>query len=481
MEFIKKNIGGLIFAIVSVVFLFIFLFPQIDSGKGSFILIGLITIPIVFIVWVIADFIRKAIHPDMVMTSGFFGLLKEKIFWRIGPQVISSIIVLMIMMNCAESKVKLKQTEYDSYTVTEYNTTNEYKKTTDEIKSSESLSTKNEYIEKAFVIPYRTREDFIKKYASDNQFIETNADRLVTYSKRGENYLKVTGDFNNKNFEDLQEADPFEVLDLSDAKINGGIRFSRKHWISYILLPEGITSLKYSDFGEEILRNTHIKGIFLPSTLTSIEENAFVGMPLEEIVIPPSVTLIENRAFRACKYLQSVFFNDSKIEVIQNETFAGCSSLEYINLPVSIKRIENEAFSGCTSASIKIPDSVINIGVSSFIYVNHVIISDNSKLEIINNRAFYGTGIKIIFLPKTIKKIGEEAFSSINDYSINDYDTNLVNITIHSIVPPEISKNTFAKNIQNIFVPAESLKIYEDAWFDYEFTFNNQLKPIKID
>ncbi|MCL2211260.1 MAG: hypothetical protein FWB95_05005 [Treponema sp.] len=63
-------------------------------------------IPAIFIVWIIADVIRRAVYPDIVMTSGFWGILRAKVFWRIGPQVIACLIIVIILMNCTVSYVE---------------------------------------------------------------------------------------------------------------------------------------------------------------------------------------------------------------------------------------------------------------------------------------------------------------------------------------------------------------------------------------
>jgi hypothetical protein len=36
--------------------------------------------------------LRLALHPDFVITSGFMDLLKEKLFWRFGPQLVGALI-----------------------------------------------------------------------------------------------------------------------------------------------------------------------------------------------------------------------------------------------------------------------------------------------------------------------------------------------------------------------------------------------------
>lgn len=145
---------------------------------------------------------------------------------------------------------------------------------------------------------------------------------------------------------------------------------------------------------------TALKYIILPGTITEIPDNAFKGcVSLEEINIPDNVTIIGNNAFEGCISLQyfsgnlasndhqflidgeyllafapyrhnnvlipstiryindGVFENCTNIKSvilsqtsnIGNNSFAGCTSLNSINLVSDIVSIGNEAFAGCSS------------------------------------------------------------------------------------------------------------------------------------
>jgi hypothetical protein len=63
------------------------------AGVGIFILMPLFGT----IGALIGDFLRKVAHPDMMFTTGGMGaILKFKIFWAIGPQIIGTLIGWMI-------------------------------------------------------------------------------------------------------------------------------------------------------------------------------------------------------------------------------------------------------------------------------------------------------------------------------------------------------------------------------------------------
>jgi hypothetical protein len=82
-SFLRRNLEGVIMSIIMSVIVFI--------SSPSFL--GFLLIPTLsFVGYIIGNKLRLAVHPDFVITSGFMGLLKEKIFWRFIPQLIGTLI-----------------------------------------------------------------------------------------------------------------------------------------------------------------------------------------------------------------------------------------------------------------------------------------------------------------------------------------------------------------------------------------------------
>ena len=107
------------------------------------------------------------------------------------------------------------------------------------------------------------------------------------------------------------------------------------------------------------------------SSLTSIGEFAFqTCVNLASISIPSSVTSIGPEAFAECASLASVTFEPtSKVPKIDDNVFYGCRSLTSINLPSSVATIGYQAFKDCRGlASITIPNSVTSIGNNAFAF-----------------------------------------------------------------------------------------------------------------
>lgn len=112
--------------------------------------------------------------------------------------------------------------------------------------------------------------------------------------------------------------------------------------------------------------------IVIPDTVTVIENAAFYNCPdLKVVVIPDSVTYIGESAFQNCSSLEYVLLGNGLVE-IGDIAFKDCSSLAYLNLGDSVKIVGDGAFFGCESLrNVYIPASVEEIGSFAFGFVQN--------------------------------------------------------------------------------------------------------------
>lgn len=113
---------------------------------------------------------------------------------------------------------------------------------------------------------------------------------------------------------------------------------------------EFLYDCEYHEIDKEMYKN--LKEIHFPenSKITTIRRYYAYLDVLEKINIPPSVTALEQNAFRDCIGLKEVVFDEGcMLKVITKEAFSGCTSLEEISLPDSVIRVETQAFSNCTA------------------------------------------------------------------------------------------------------------------------------------
>lgn len=117
--------------------------------------------------------------------------------------------------------------------------------------------------------------------------------------------------------------------------------------------------------GEYYLPNSSGKE-YLP-TENTIGERMFTSRGLQTILLPKSVTSIDDRAFSSCHSLNKVVIYENSVKTIGMAAFEYCSSLADIVLPEGVTTIARSAFGGCSSLSrIDLPEGVTTIGHSAF-------------------------------------------------------------------------------------------------------------------
>ena len=199
----------------------------------------------------------------------------------------------------------------------------------------------------------------------------------------------------------------------------------------------------YKDFSENKISKNLIKevsgidisdiiSVVIPNSVTSIEEKAFSGCKgLTSVTIPNSVTSIGENAFYDCSGLTSVTIGNS-VTNIGDGAFRSCSGLTSVTIGNSVTSIGAWAFSLCSGlTSVTIGNSVTSIGHLAFFRsalasvtfhckeigdwfndlksIKNIEIGD--EVTSIGERAFYRCdGLRIIELGKNVRKINDEAF-----------------------------------------------------------------------
>ena len=132
--------------------------------------------------------------------------------------------------------------------------------------------------------------------------------------------------------------------------------------ITKVVIPNSITSIEDSAFAECI----SLKSINIPNNVISIGNAFFKCTSLKSVTIPNSVTSIGEGAFTSCISLTSINIPDS-VTSISAWTFQFCLSLKSITIPNSVTSIGEGAFKNCTSlTSITIPNNVTSIEHNAF-------------------------------------------------------------------------------------------------------------------
>lgn len=128
--------------------------------------------------------------------------------------------------------------------------------------------------------------------------------------------------------------------------------------------------LKDDNFGYFILDNDKVmitryygdkSSVEIPSkienyTVTSIGKSVFDSDKIQEIVVPDTVTDIQDYAFASNRNMRKITLSKN-LKKLGTNVFFNCMSLESLELPASLESIGAFAFCGAGFSSITIPES----------------------------------------------------------------------------------------------------------------------------
>lgn len=234
----------------------------------------------------------------------------------------------------------------------------------------------------------------------------------------------------------------------------------------------------------ETAANTLVTGCVntvVPNTVTIIGYDAFSGCGLTSVILPTSVTTIEDFAYGMCDNLTVVEIPNHVVS-IGNGVFASCSGIEQItvedgnpvydsrgNCNAIIETVSNTLIQGCKSTVI--PNSVVKIGDYSFRGYQSLtsIEMPDSVLEI-GDWAFCGSGLSgKLTIGNFVTNIGDLSFSACNG---------LTSIEIGNSVT-RIGKQAFmeCENLSgDLIIPNSVIVIDEWAFFNWdEYGFDGTL------
>ena len=139
----------------------------------------------------------------------------------------------------------------------------------------------------------------------------------------------------------------------------------------------------------------------IPDGVKIVAEQAFAGQQyLKKVMMPDSVRMLCPGAFYGCSNLEMVKMSD-QLQEINSATvfepkgvFQDCTSLRDVVFPPELRYIGDRAFSGASAIEkLELPDN----------------------LEEIGRYSFEGTQVRKIYLPKSLRCVGNGAFAANND------------------------------------------------------------------
>lgn len=176
----------------------------------------------------------------------------------------------------------------------------------------------------------------------------------------------------------------------------------------------GKSDINSDIFDVLVFASRKIDDVVSPPDIKIISPSAFRESAIRCILIPPKVVEIGKYSFAKCKYLQFVEIpTDSNLQKIGKSAFRE-TSIENIFLPYHITEIGRFAFSKCwelQNVEISLNSQIKIISKEAFSITSIKKINIANQVTEICDHAFENSKIKYISLPKSVRIIGQYAFS----------------------------------------------------------------------
>ena len=172
-----------------------------------------------------------------------------------------------------------------------------------------------------------------------------------------------------------------------------------------VKLPESLTTIREGAF-----EKSSVETINIPASVRSISKYAFKNSQIRNITISEGVVNIKEGAFSECANLTQVDI-PSSVSSIEKNAFA-YSGLEMLNIPCGVSAIGEGAFELTPLEYVVMPEGVTKIGDRAFAKCKHLNeITLPEGLKSIGSRAFADSGIMRAILPASLNHIGTEVYS----------------------------------------------------------------------
>lgn len=312
----------------------------------------------------------------------------------------------------------------------------------------------------------------------------------ITYTTLTDNEVAVTG-FNYSMIEvTIPSTVTYNNVEYKVTRINDkglyGNKNSQKSKVQILTISEGVEWIGKNG----VQRNSSLKTISLPSTLTYIGEQAFDGLTaLERVTFPNGSTLktISKEAFDGCTKLENInFYPESDIyigvrptfpkslETIGNQAFKSVPAFKNIILHGNLAKISDYAFYECPNLEyVWIQEGIEQVGQYAFYNVPLTYVVLPASMTSVQNGAFtwaWANGKNTRTTSRTYILLGETPFK----YSPR-VQTEFYNLWLPA--------NIDAIEGDKFYVKESAIDVYIDAWkngiissfIDYKIPFDGEL------
>lgn len=224
----------------------------------------------------------------------------------------------------------------------------------------------------------------------------------------------------------------------------------------YLVLSNSLTKIPKIAFNNCVNLKVEDK-LVIPSSVTVIEDAAFARCSslTGDLEIPDTVTSIGNNAFYGCSSLNGYLTLPSQLTVIPSCAFWNCSQLKVqggLRIPENVKSIGWGAFKGCAQlkGSLTLPENIESIGRQAFYDCTGLTgtFKIPDTVTQIEQETFYHCGLDFIF-PSNVTSIGPRAFDACVNFKGDEEGNFMIPETVQTV-----GEDAFKRaGIKRLFLP----------------------------
>ncbi len=179
-------------------------------------------------------------------------------------------------------------------------------------------------------------------------------------------------------------------------------------------------NLEYLYLGTNLIEISYSGSYSLKKDTRVIADGAFAGCDAESVTLSNALVTIGRNAFKDCKRLKDVKFNDN-LEFIGDFAFDGCTSLKAINLPDKYIEMSSTSFynTGFYNSSTNWDDNALYLGnvlIDTHEIVDVIEIKESTSYVVADS-----LGENDVFIPDTVLRISDRAFTDNTEVTIFGY------------------------------------------------------------
>jgi uncharacterized repeat protein (TIGR02543 family) len=157
---------------------------------------------------------------------------------------------------------------------------------------------------------------------------------------------------------------------------------------------------------------TALKTIVLPQSVTVINDSTFYNCTALESIALDHITAIGNSAFRGCANLKLAPTSLQNLNTLGPSAFRECKALTSIVLPDALTKLDTYVFYTCSALnSVTLPSTLTEIGNYAFYNTAFTSISLPESLSTIGSNAFQYAKLTEIEFPSSLKTLSASAFA----------------------------------------------------------------------